>query len=168
MVHCWALGAHGKHQGKLNAMSQFEMEHDLCQRIVWPTPLLQPPAGANVGLIWTMESYSLHTAPLCGTDEMQLLSNATVRQMRSATSQCLAWDLMVSEPNCACFDPQRRLVCQLCHPTDGLGCSLLFASGIASRIGENVKLSVTLLDRHIRSLVSDLEEQHPCFKTMPS
>jgi hypothetical protein len=89
---------------------------------------------------------------------MQLLSNATVRQLRSATSQYLAWDLMISKPDCAYFDQQRRLICQPCRPTDGLGCSL-FASGIASRIGENVNPSVALLDRHVRSLVSDLEEQ---------
>jgi hypothetical protein len=95
---------------------------------------------------------------------MQLLSNATVRQLRSATSQYLAWDLMISKPDCAYFDQQRRLICQPCRPTDGLGCSL-FASGIASRIGENVNPSVALLDRHVRSLVSDLEEQHLSART---
>ena len=159
MVHYWALGTHGKYQGKLTAISQFETEYDLHQRILRPTPLLRPPAGADIGLMWMMESYSLRTTPLRGTDEMQLLSNATVRQLRSATSQYLAWDLMVSKPDGAYFDQQRRLICQPCRPTDGLGCSL-FASGIASRIGENVNPSVALLDRHVRSLVSDLEEQY--------
>jgi hypothetical protein len=157
MAHYWAVGTHAKYQGKLNAISRFERDFELEQCILRPTPLLRPPTGADIGLMWMMESYSLRTTPLRGTDEMQLLSNATVRQLRSATSQYCAWDLMVSKPDSAYFDQQRRLICQPCRPTDGLGCAL-FASGIASRIGENVNPSVALLDRHVRSLVSDLEE----------
>jgi hypothetical protein len=159
MTHYWALGTHTKYQGKLNAISQFEKDFDLDQRILRPTPLLRPPAGADIGLMWMMESYSLRTTTLKDTDELQLLSHATVRQLRSATSQYLAWDLMVSKPNSAYFDQQRRLICQPCRATDGIGCSL-FASGIAARIGENVHPSLALLDRHIHSLKADLEEQY--------
>jgi hypothetical protein len=164
MTHYWALGTHAKYQGKLNAISQFERDFDLDRRILRPTPLRRPPAGPDIGLMWMMESYSLRTTPLRGTDEMQLLSNATVRQLRSATSQHLAWDLMVSRPDSSYFDQQRRLICQPCRPTDGMGCSL-FASGIASRIGENVNPSVALLDRHIRMLVSELEERYLAART---
>jgi hypothetical protein len=153
MAHYWALGAHDKYQGKLAAISRFETEYDLCQRILRPTRLLRPPAGADIGLMWMMESHSLRTAPLRGTDEMQLLSNTAVQQLRSATSQYLAWDLMVSKPEGVYFDQQKRLICQPCRLTDGLGCSL-FASGIASRIGKNVNPSVVLLDRHYASLVA--------------
>jgi hypothetical protein len=95
---------------------------------------------------------------------VKLLSNATVRQLRSATSQYLAWDLMVSKPCSAYFDQQRRLICQPCWATDGIGCSL-FASGIAACIGENVHPSLALLDRHIRSLEADLEDQYLSAKT---
>ena len=157
MAHYWAVGTHAKYQGKLNAISRFESSFGLEQRILRPTPPLRPPAGADIGLMWMMESYSLRTTPLRGTDEMQLLSNATVRQLRSATSQYCALDLMVSKPDGVYFDQQQRLICQPCRPTDGLGCAL-FAAGIASRIGENVNPSVALLDRHVRSLISDLEE----------
>jgi hypothetical protein len=164
MTHSWSLGTHTKYQGKLSAITQFEQDFGLDQRILRPTPLLRPPAGADIGLMWMMESYSLRTTKLKDTDELQLLSNATVRQLRSATSQYLAWDLMVSKPDCAYFDQQRRLLCQPCRPTDGIGCSL-FASGISARIGENVNPSVALLDRHIRSLEADLEEQYLSAKT---
>ena len=164
MTHYWAVGTHAKYQAKLNAISRFERDFGLEQRILRPTPLLRPPTGADIGLMWMMESYSLRTTPLRGTDEMQLLSNATVRQLRSATSQYCAWDLMVSKPDSAYFDQQRRLICQPCRPTDGLGCAL-FASGIASRIGENVNPSVALLDRHVRRLVSDLEELYLSART---
>jgi hypothetical protein len=70
MVHYWALGAHGKYQGKLTAISRFEAEHDLFQKILRPTVLLRPPAGADIGLMWMMESCSLRTTPLRGTDKM--------------------------------------------------------------------------------------------------
>jgi hypothetical protein len=124
MVHFWALGTHGKYQGKLMATSRFEAEHDLFQKMLRRTVLLCPPVGAYIGLMWMMESHSLRASPLRGTDEMQLLSDAAVRQLRSARSQCLAWDSMVSKPDGAYFDQQRRLICQPCRPADGHGCSL--------------------------------------------
>ena len=66
---------------------------------------------------------------------------------------------MVSEPESAYFDKQKRLICKPVRSTDGLGCSL-FAAGIAARIGENAIPSITLLDRHVRSLMADLEESY--------
>lgn len=74
---------------------------------------------------------------------------------------------MVSKPDGTYyFDQQCRLICQPCRTTDGLGC-LLFASGIAARIGENVNPSVALLDRHVRHLDSELEEQYLSARTPP-
>ena len=71
--------------------------------------------------MWMMESYSLRATPLQGTDEMQLLSNARGCHLRLATSQYLAWNLMVSKSEGAYFNQQRCLICQPCRPTDGLG-----------------------------------------------
>jgi hypothetical protein len=160
MVHYWAMGTHTKYQGRLSgAISLFESEYDLDCRILRPTPLLRPPATADIGLIWMMESYSLRTARLRGTDELQLLSNTTVRQFRSATSQYLAWDMMVAHPASAYFDQQRRLILQSCRATNSLGSSL-FASGIAARIGDDVTPLVALLDRHIRFLTAELDERY--------
>jgi hypothetical protein len=96
----------------------------------------------------------LRTTKLKGTGELQLLSNATVRQLRPATSQYLAWDIMVSKPDGEYFDQQRRLICQPCRSTDGVGCSL-FATGIAARVGEHVNPSMALLDRQVRALEAE-------------
>jgi hypothetical protein len=72
---------------------------------------------------------------------------------------------MVSNAGSAFLDQQKRLICQCVRPTtDGLGCSL-FATGIAARIGENAVPSVALLDRHVHSLVDDLEETYLSART---
>jgi hypothetical protein len=70
---------------------------------------------------------------------------------------------MVSRPS-SYFDQEKRLIYQACRPTDALGCSL-FATGIASRIGEDVNPWVALLDCHVRSLMMDLEDQYLSAKT---
>ena len=87
------------------------------------TPLLRPPDGADIGLMWMMESYSLRQSRLTGTYECGPLSNATVWQLCSAMSQYITWDTMVSQPS-AYFDKERRLIYQACRPTDRVGCSL--------------------------------------------
>jgi hypothetical protein len=110
-----------------------------------------------------MESSSLPQSRLTGMDEFTPLSNATVRQLRFAMSQYIAWDTMVSQPS-AHFNKERRLNYQACRPTDRMGCSL-FASGIASRIDDDVTASVALLDRHVHFLMADLEDQYLSAKT---
>ena len=56
--------------------------------------------------MWLMESRSLRaTVLLQGTNEVQLLLNAVVRQFCPATSQrCLVQDSMLSKPDSTCFD----------------------------------------------------------------
>ena len=164
MVHYWSAGTHTQYQTKLNAISQFESEYDLQRRILRPTVLLRPPSGPDIGLMWLMESYSLRTSAIRGTGERKFLSNSAIRPLRSAASQYQAWDLMVAQPSSAYFDKHKRLICQSVRPTDGLGCSL-FAAGIAARIGENVMPSIALLDRHVRSLMADLEESYLSART---
>jgi hypothetical protein len=72
--------------------------------------LLCLPAGADMGLMQMMESYSLRLTPLGGTNKLQLLSNATVQPLHSATFRYEAWDLMVPTPNSICLDKQWRLI----------------------------------------------------------
>jgi hypothetical protein len=72
--------------------------------------------------------------------------------------------MMVAHPASAYFDQQRRLILQPCRATDSLGSSL-FATGIAARIGDNVNPSVALLDRHIRSLMAEIDEQYLSART---
>ena len=157
MVHYWSAGTHTQYQTKLNAISQFESEYDLQRRILRPTVLLRPPSGPDIGLMWLMESYSLRTSAIRGTGERKFLSNSAIRPLRSAASQYQAWDLMVAQPSSAYFDKQKRLICQSVRPTDGLGC-LLFAAGIAARIGENVMPSIAIkaatMERYLRSVAT--------------
>jgi hypothetical protein len=89
MAHCWSAGTHSKYQGKLSAFVQFESEYDL--HVLRPTPLLRSPGGAEIGLMWMMESYSLRQSRLTGMDEFSSLANATVRQLRSAMSQYIGF-----------------------------------------------------------------------------
>ncbi len=70
MAHYWALGTHAKYQGKLTAISDFETAFGLRECILRPTPLLRPPTGADIGLMWMMESYSLRTTQLKGSDDL--------------------------------------------------------------------------------------------------
>jgi hypothetical protein len=164
MIHSWSIGTHKQYQAKLGAIAQFEKEYDMQRRILRPTELIRPPSGPDIGLMWLMEAYSLRTTKIRGTDDRKFLSNSSVRPLRSAASQYQAWDLMVSQPDSAFFDQQKRLICQSVRPTDGLGCSL-FATGIAARIGENATPSVALLDRHVRSLLTDLEDSYLSART---
>jgi hypothetical protein len=157
MVHSWSLGTHKQHQSKVGVISKFESKCDVFLRILRPTTLVRPPSGPDIGLMWLMEACSLRRTKIRGTNDTKFLSNASVWPLRSPASLHQAWDLMVSNPGSAFFDQQKRLICQSVRPTDGVGCSL-FATGIAARIGENAVPSVALLDRHVRSLVDDLEE----------
>jgi hypothetical protein len=77
MSHYWSTGTHSKYQGKLNVFRQFEVEFRVPN--LPPTPLLCPPAGADIGLMWmVMESSSLHTTHLKDMDDLRPLLNATV------------------------------------------------------------------------------------------
>jgi hypothetical protein len=68
--------------------------------------------------------------------------------------QYIAWeDTMVSQPS-KDFNKEKRLIHQTCHPTDWLSC-FLFASGIASCIGEDCNALVALLDHHVHFLMAD-------------
>jgi hypothetical protein len=58
IAHCWSAGTHSKYQIKLSALAHFESEYDL--PVLRPTTtLLCPHDGAEIGLMWMMESYSL-------------------------------------------------------------------------------------------------------------
>ena len=51
MAHYWAIGTHAKYQPKLTAISRFEREFGLEQRVLRSTPLLRPPSGTDIGLM---------------------------------------------------------------------------------------------------------------------
>jgi hypothetical protein len=57
------------------------------------------------------------------------------------------------------FDQQHRLIFQASRPTDGIGATL-FAGGMCSRIGEDSKPSMPLVDAHVRFLMTDLDNRY--------
>ena len=88
------------------------------------------------------------------------LSYGTICQLRSAVSQYMAWDMMVRYPgHVYSMDQGKRVIHQVCRPTDLLGATM-FASGMKARLGNESRPSVALLDRHVRWLDADLDQHY--------
>ena len=99
MAHYWATGTHQTYRSKLSVFRSFESHFDF--RFLRPTPLLRPPAGPEIPLMWCQEAYSLRPGNprrTTGTDDVTL-AFSTIRGLRSAASQYFAWDMMVSNPS---------------------------------------------------------------------
>jgi hypothetical protein len=164
MVHYWAKDTHAKYQGKLNALRTFELDYAASGRFLRPSLLLKPPATTDIPLMWLQESYSLRRSNHKHDDDLRTLSNAVMRQFRSAMSQYQAWDLMVYQPGAVLFYAKNLIICQPCRVTDGLAHSL-FSAGISARLGEQTRHSVALLDRHIRWMDRDLNQKYCSART---
>lgn len=159
MAHYWSQRTHDAYQGKLQVIRAFEADFDIS--VLRATPLLRPPNGREIPLMWCQEAYSLRHSPNKRNEDPELstLAFSTIRQLRSAASQFLTWDMMVSCPNEAFMDNHKRIIQQPCRPTDGLGYTL-HASGMSARIGDQTRPSLALLDRHIRALDRALDHRY--------
>jgi hypothetical protein len=159
MAHYWAKGTHTSYSAKLGIIRNFGANFGF--QVLKPTPLPRPPAGPEIPLMWCQEAYSLrpgHSRRQDGQDDLTL-AFSTVRSLRSAASQYFAWDLMVAHPNEAYLDDRKRIIKQACRPTDGLG-PTFHAGGMSSRIGDEARPSVALLDCHVRALDQDLDGRY--------
>jgi hypothetical protein len=109
--------------------------------------------------MWLQESYSLR--PGKRTDaKPTIVSFETLCQFCLAAAQYMALDALVSHPNRTCYDQKNlRVLYNVCQPTDGLSFSF-FADGMSARIGQDTHQYVALLNRHVRFLVSDLDEKY--------
>jgi hypothetical protein len=106
--------------------------------------------------MWCQEAYGLRKSPIKRHEGSDLnLAFSTIRQLRSAASQFLTWDMMVSRPERAFMDQQRRVIEQPCRATDGLGYTL-YTNGFRARVGDQTHPSVALLDCHVRALDQEL------------
>jgi hypothetical protein len=159
MAHYWADGTHTTYQDRLKIIRNFEASYGLS--ILRPTPLLCPPAGPEIPIMWCQESYSLRrgAARRQGESDDLTLAFSTIRSLRSAASQYLAWDAMVSHPNASFLDDRKRVLKLPCRPTDSLGATL-HAAGMSARVGDEAKPSMPLLDRHVRALDQSLEQRY--------
>ena len=94
MLAYWSKGTHTTYQSKLRVIRRFEARHDL--KILRPTPLLRPPGGPDIQLMWCQEAYSLRPSTKRFDRDVALtLTFGTIRQLRSAASQYFAWDMMI-------------------------------------------------------------------------
>jgi hypothetical protein len=57
MAHYWALKTHKTYQSKLGIIRSFESRYGV--QVLKPTPLVRPPNGTDVSLMWCQESYGL-------------------------------------------------------------------------------------------------------------
>jgi hypothetical protein len=158
MAHHWSLGTHSTYQTKLRIIRNFEQRYGV--HVLRSTPLKVPPSGPDIPLMWCQEAYGLRKSPSkrhAGADLN--LAFSTIRQLRSAASQFHAWDMMISRPDRAFMDQQRRVLEQPCRPTDGLSYTL-YTGGLRARVGDQTQPSVALLDCHVRFLDQDLNQAY--------
>jgi hypothetical protein len=154
MISYWGKHTHATYQGKLKIIRRFESKFQL--QILRPSPLLRPPTGPEIPLMWCQEAYSLRPSTKRFDKDVALtLTFGTIRQLRSAASQYFAWDMMIAHPTSVVLTKDRRLVGQPCRPTDGFG-STLHSRGMMARIGDDSKPSVALLDGQIRAFDAEL------------
>jgi hypothetical protein len=156
MIAYWGKNTHTTYQSKLRVIRRFEQQFDL--DILRPTPLLRPPDGPDIPLMWCQEAYSLRPSTKRYDKDVALtLTFGTIRQLRSAASQYFAWDMMIAHPTSVVLTKERRLVGQPCRPTDGFS-STLHSRGMMARIGDDSKPSVALLDSQVRAFDAALND----------
>jgi hypothetical protein len=163
MAHCWAEGTHKVYQSKIRFLRRFEETFGV--RVFSHKPLDKPPTSDEIPLMWAQLSYSLQTGRRLSTDGSRMtLTYSTIRQLRSAASQYMAWEMMIRYPGSVYMDQGKRLIQQTCRPTDSFGATM-FASGLKARIGDESRPSVALLDRQIRWLDMDLNRRYEAAST---
>ena len=151
-VHSWARNTHSSYQGKLKILQAFASRYSL--PLLPSVSLRHPRCSTDIVLMWCQEAYSLSP----GTSRLgegNTTAFGTIRQLRAALSHLLAWNQLHQDPP-GILDKQRRLLHVDCRVTDALP-SQLHSQGMAIRLGTESLPSKALLDRHVRSLLRDLE-----------
>ena len=152
MANAWAARTHLAYQTKLNFIRQFENYFGFhCLRT--PT-LAHPPNNLDIPLMWMHECYSLRQ----GRSQLEPVVFGTLRSLRSAAGQFLAWNTICSSNGSSYIDSSRRVYEGPCRLTDNLAFSL-FSQGQATRIGNHSQPSTALLDRHVRWLDANLRQR---------
>jgi hypothetical protein len=110
MANAWSKGTHSQYQGKLSMIRNFEARHEF--GILRPSRILQPPRSVDIALMWVHEAYSLRASLRSAT--RSTVSMATIRQLRSAASQYLGWEMMLANPSATILDPQNQVLGRAC------------------------------------------------------
>jgi hypothetical protein len=145
MANAWSKGTHSQYQGKLSMIRNFEARHEF--GILRPSRILQPPRSVDIALMWVHEAYSLRASLRSAT--RSTVSMATIRQLRSAASQYLGWEMMLANPSATILDPQNQVLGISCRPTDAYSFTL-FTKGMSGRLGTESQPATPLLFRHVR------------------
>ncbi|CAJ1940466.1 unnamed protein product [Cylindrotheca closterium] len=126
---------------------QFEQEFDLT--ILRPTPLVEPPSGPEIPLMWCQEWYSLWQSRKRYDHDVQT-------PISFSTIPWLSLDA-INSLQAAYMSADKKAVYQSCRPTDNLSFQL-FAKGMVARLGDHTCPSVALLDCHVHFLDSALDQ----------
>lgn len=153
MANSWAEKTHQVYQSKLKFIRSFEHAYQFT--CLQSSCLSRPPHGPEVSLMWMQECYSLRQGRANGDPVVF----GSIRPLRSAASQFLAWDACFSTGGASYIDDHRRVLLGDCRSTDNLAYSL-FSQGQATRIGHNPQPSTALLERHIRWIDHHLRQRY--------
>ena len=152
MAHVWARKTHAAYQGKLHYIREFERRFGFT--CLTAPPLSCPPHSADIPLMWIQQSYSLRR----GRSGQDPVVFGTLRSLRSAAGQFLAWETQLRHKGMSYIDNNRRVHAGTCRLTDNLAYTLM-SQGQATRVGEHSAPSTALLHRHIAWLDRDLRRR---------
>jgi len=163
LLHSCSLGTHKVYQQKLQILRRFE--GSLGVSVLRTKPLARPPSGPNITVMWAQEHYSLRSRGECkGQLHDATLAFATIRQLRSAASQFYTVDVLMANPGQLYMDSNNHLSRQAGRVTDEHDATM-FGTGLSSRIGNQPRPSIALLERHVKWLDNDLDK---CYRSATS
>jgi hypothetical protein len=149
LTNHWARGTLKTYQSKFNIIDDFVT--NLHVSVLTPSPLLYPPNGDAIPLMWAQDRYSLYPAEWHRRNSTLLdpIKFGSIRAIRSAASHFWMWDLLLAHPEQLTLGfKDRPVVVEGCSLTDEVVYTF-FTDGMRRRLGNNPQPSATLLIRHI-------------------
>jgi hypothetical protein len=151
----WSLSTLKKYGPYLRYLRQFELRFGV--QVLNTPRLVRPPVSPAYTLNWAQQLYALRTTR--GRDgEFNRIRFSTVRQIRSAASWYYTQAMAMQYPGQVMRDRFRRgMLMPFVSPTDEASTTLT-ASGMARRLGTEVKKSWALSHVHIAYIDSHLNK----------
>lgn len=162
-INSLSRGTHKSYQSKMRVIRAFEGTFGV--PVLRLSPVSQPPTSSAIPLMWAQQRYALQPArwsrkPSAHNQDIRsTVTYGTVRGLRSAASMFYRLDMQTAFPGSVFLDQaQRALSVNHVSPTDELAYTLM-NSGMARRMGEEVRPSIALLGCHVRYLDASLAER---------
>jgi hypothetical protein len=150
VAHAWASQTHSQYQTKLKFVRKFESAFPGLT-ILKTSTLSKPPNGAEIGIMWAEEAFSLRPAAKQVEGEVNRVTFGTIRALRSAVSQFMTVHMMMRFGGSLAIDQNQRLTVASVRPTDDATCTF-FTKGLRSRLGDAPKPSHALLHRQVSNM----------------